>query len=333
MVRQGLFDEADAFVVAVEARIAALDHPATSLEYWYVRAMIPTYRRDSAATLLASGRLGEMARAAGDRFMEGHAALLKAIAYQHASQLTLALRELDVAEDIYASINADSVMHNVLNNRASTLFQIGRIDEAAAIFEHLYAAAERDGADETRYYAASNLGCALLAAGRVDGSVRLQTEALTLARVLESDNLAALALGDLGAAEIAAGNVASGLGHLREAVAINRRLKRTAVLAHDLARAAGAEPDPSQGAAHARGALALVEADPDGIALAPEILNRCAEAFSRAADASASAFCRDRARQLLSKRLDALDVDDRAYYLELPWHASLVESDTPAGRR
>jgi tetratricopeptide (TPR) repeat protein len=165
----------------------------------------------------------------------------------------------------------------------------------------------------------------MLTVGRTDEALRFHREALALARGLSSDGHAAIALGDLGAAEIAAGRSAAGLARLREAIAINRRLGRNAVLAHDLARAAGAEGDPAKGAAHARGALALVEADPDGVALAPEILNRCAEAFARAGDLAASEFCRRRAGELLATRLDALDEGDRAHYLALPWHASLVK--------
>jgi hypothetical protein len=50
---------------------------------------------------------------------------------------------------------------------------------------------------------------------------------------------------------------------------------------------------------------------------------RCAEAFFRAGDASASEFCLRRGRELLSTRLDALDPEDRAYYLQLTWHARI----------
>jgi len=325
MVQQGRFDEAFAFAVNLEPRIMALDDHATAINYWYVRAVIPSYRRDSSATLHAAERVSELARAAGDRLMEGHAALVRSIAYQHRSQLTRALRELDAADAIYVSIGARSHLSATQNNRASALFQIGRVAEAAAILDAQYATAKRDGADDSLYYSASNLGCAMLASGRIDEALRLQREALALARGLSSESQAALALGDLGAAEIAAGESAAGLAHLHEAIEINRRLGRTAVLAHDLARAAGAEPDPAAGAAHARAALALVEADPDGIALAPEILNRCAEAFARTADLAASEFCRRRAGALLATRLDALEERDRAHYLALPWHASLVE--------
>ncbi len=326
MVRQGLLDEAFAFAAKLESRIMALDDPAMAIDYWYVRAVIPSHRRDPIATLHAAERVSDLARAAGDRLMEGHAALVRSTACQQLSQLTRALQELDTADAIYASIGATAFSHHTQNNRASALFQIGRIGEAADILSGLYAAAKRTGADDSRYYSASNLGCAMLASGRVDEALRLQQEALAIARELSSDGHAALALGDLGAAEIAAGRNAMGLAHLREAITINRRLNRTAVLAHDLARAAGAESDPADGAVHARGALALVEADPDGIALAPEILNRCADAFARAEDPSASEFCRRRAREVLSKRLEALAAEDRTYYLALPWHATLVVS-------
>jgi DNA-binding SARP family transcriptional activator len=325
MARQGRFDEAAAFVARVESRVTALDDPALAIDYWYVRGVIPADRRDPAATLHAAARLGALAAAAGDRLMEGHAALLRGIAHQHRSQLTQALRELDAAEDIYESIGAASTLLNARNNRASTLLQIGRVDEAAQIFAGLYDGARGAGADESRYYAASNLGCALLAAGRVEEALTLQREALAIARALSSDGQAALALGDLGAAETAAGESAMGLAHLREAIAINRRLERTAVLAHDLARAASAEGSPSEAAVHARGALALVEADPEGIALAPEILNRCGDAFARAGDWAASEFCRGRARELFVKRLEALEENDRGHYRSLAWHASLDE--------
>jgi DNA-binding SARP family transcriptional activator len=325
MVQHGLFDEALAFAVEVEPRIMSLNDPAMAIDYWYLRAVIPSHRRDPSATLHAAERAIELARAAGDRLLEGHATLVRSIAYQHRSQLTRALRELDAADAIYTSIGALSFLNHTRNNRASALLQIGRVAEAADILEALYAAAKRDGADESLYYAASNLGCAKLTAGQVDEALRLQREALALARGLSSDGKAALALGDLGAAEVAAGENAAGLAHLREAITLNRRLARTAVLAHDLARAAGAERDPAEAAVHARGALALVEADPDGIALAPEILRRCAEAFARATDRAASEFCSRRASELLSRRLDALDEGDRAHYLALPWHASLAE--------
>ncbi len=321
MVKRGLFDEAFAFATEVEPRIMALGDPAMAIDYWYLRAVIPSHRRDPAATLHAAERAIELARAAGDRLMEGHGTLVRSIAYQQRSQLTRALRELDAAEAIYASLGAASYLSHSRNNRAAALLQIGRVAEASRILETSYAAAKRNGADESLYYSASNLGCARLTAGRVDEALRLQREALALARGLSSDGHAAIALGDLGAAEIAAGQSDAGLAHLREAIAINRRIGRTAVLAHDLARAAGAEPDPAAGAAHARGALALVEADPDGIALAPEVLNRCAEAFARAADQAAAEFCRRRANELLARRLDALDEGDRAHYLALPWHA------------
>jgi hypothetical protein len=325
MVQQGLFDEAFAFAVDVEPRVAALSDRAMAIDYWHLRAVIPSHRRDPSATLHAAERVLELARAAGDRLMEGHATVMRAMAYQHRSQLTRALRELDAAEAIYASIGAVSYFGHTRNNRASALLQIGRVAEAADILASLYAAAKRNGADDSLYYAASNLGCAMLAAGRVDEALRLQREALALASRQSSDGQAALALGDLGAAEIAAGQGGAGLAHLREAIVLNRHLGRTAVLAHDLARAAGAEPDPADGAAHARAALALVEADPERIALAPEILNRCAEAFARAMDRAASEFCRRRASELLAERLDALDESDRAHYLALPWHASPAE--------
>jgi hypothetical protein len=151
----------------------------------------------------------------------------------------------------------------------------------------------------------------------------MQTEALALARAMGSDGFAALALGDLGAAEVAAGLTEAGLTHLLEAAAANRRLDRPAVLAHDLARAAGAEPAGERGAVHARAALAVVEADPDAVALAPEILGRAAAAFERAGDVAAAAYCRRRGRGILAQRLSTIEGADRAAHLALAWHASL----------
>jgi tetratricopeptide (TPR) repeat protein len=332
LVSQERLDEALALVTSVETRVNALDDPALSIDYWYVRGIIPTRRRDPAAALHAAKMLGALAIRVGDRIMEGHAALLRSAAYQNESALSQALRDLDAAEEIYASIGVSAFTETTRNNRASTLVQIGRIDEATLILREQYARAQEIGAADSLYFAASNLGCALLANGQVDDALRLQREALGIARSLESDGHAALALGDLGAAEIAAGDPGAGLAHLREAIAINRRLNRTAVLAHDLARAAGAESDAAAGAAHARCALALVEADPTRIALAPEILNRCASALARAADPSAAAFCLRRARELLAERLAALDSHDRANYRALRWHAALGEPEREVSR-
>jgi hypothetical protein len=161
-------------------------------------------------------RLSSLARAAGDRLMEGHAATFLAAAHQHASELTRTLHELDRAEAIYASIGASHRRRVTSNNRP-------------------------------------------------------------------------------------------------------------AVLAHDLARAAAAEPASKRGAVHARAALAIVESDPAGVALAPEILNRCAAALGRAGDCTAAAHCRRRGREILTERLRAIESeDDRASYLSLAWHSSLL---------
>jgi tetratricopeptide (TPR) repeat protein len=326
LVRQGRIDDAHELLVAIESRVVSLDDPATAIEYWYARCAIPNTRRDGLRTLEAARRVAELAVAVGDRLMEGHAALLRGCAYQHTSELTRAMREFDRADEIYRAIGSSTSIQSIRNNRASTLFQIGRITESAALLRTQYDELKAAGSNESIYFAASNLGCALLADGRIDEALGLQSEALDLARAMNSDGFAALALGDLGAAEIAAGHAAAGLAHLHEAIALNRRLDRTAVLAHDLARAAGAEPRPADGAAHARGALAIVEADPSAIALAPEILNRCAHAFERAADTAAAAYCRRKARAIVAARLRLLEDHDRDFYLAIPWHASLFDA-------
>jgi tetratricopeptide (TPR) repeat protein len=330
LVNQIRLDDALAVVTSVESQIVTLDDPVLSIDYWYVRGIIPSRRRDPAAALHAAKMLHDLARSVGDRIMEGHAAVLRSAAYSHLSQLSQALRELDAAEEIFTSIGVSAFAEVTRNNRASILLQIGRVDEATLILREQYADARATGADDSLYFAASNLGCAMLASDPVDEALRLQREALAIARSLESDGHAALALGDLGAAEVAAGDPVAGSAHLREAIAINRQLNRTAVLAHDLARAACAESDVDAAAAHARGALAIVEADPTQIALAPEILHRSAIALERAADRSAAAFCMRRARELLAERLAALDTADRKLYVALPWHAALSEPQEAA---
>jgi predicted ATPase/DNA-binding SARP family transcriptional activator len=322
--RLGLLAETSAQLAAIEPRIAALDDPALAMDYWYTRTSLSHAQRDAPATRAAADILRGLARAAGDRLMEGHAAIMRATAYQHASALSRALIELDVADEIYRSIGADRPRQSVRNNRASVLLQVGRLAEAGELLRAEYVEVKRGGAAESVYFAASNLGCALLMQGCVDEAVGLGREALELARAMGSEGFAALALGDLGEAEVVAGRPAAGLAHLVEAAAINRHLQRPAVLAHDLARAALAESVSARSAVHARGALAIVEADPEHIALAPEILNRCGLAFERAGDRAAAAYCRRRGNGVLAERIATMEGTDREFYLALPWHASLA---------
>jgi DNA-binding SARP family transcriptional activator len=327
--RLGLLHDALAALIEIESRVAARNDLALAIDYWFARTGVPHAQRDARANLEAAQRVSELARAAGDRLMEGHAALMSATAHQHASALSRALAEIAHADEIYLSIGAVVARRVSRNNFASTLLQIGRIDEAAHVLRALYAEGQAHTSIEKRYFAASNLGCALLAAGEVEEALRLQREALDLARAMSSDGFAALALGDLGSAEIAAGDPCAGLAHLLEAAALNRDLGRPAVLAHDLARAAAAEPVAAAGAAHARAALVIVEADPARIALAPEILARCALAFERALDAAAAGFCRRRGGAILTERLEAMDARDRSFYAALPWHRVLMGETPP----
>jgi hypothetical protein len=69
--------------------------------------------------------------------------------------------------------------------------------------------------------------------------------------------------------------------------------------------------------------LAIVEADPGAIALAPEILSRAAAAFDRAGDSAAAAYCRRRGREILDQQLNSIEGSDRVTYLALRWHAAL----------
>jgi DNA-binding SARP family transcriptional activator len=328
LIRQGRLDEAERELGASEPEILAFDDPALTAYYWYVRSTVAHARRDGAGMIPPSRRVVDLSRAIGDRSMEAAGLLMIAAAYQNLSQLSRALRELDAIEEIYASIGAQAQLDKATVNRASTLLQIGRIDEAAVLLRELHAETHHAVTREAAYYAALNLGCAMFAGAQHEAAQKYGREALRRARDMSSEAFAALALGDLGTTDVALGNVAEGLAELREAIEINRRLDRLPVLAHDLARASTAEPLPRDGAAHARAALAIVEADSERIALAAEILNRCAGAFERDGDAGAADYCRRRGREIVVARLHALEGDDRAFYFALPWHRSLFEAGT-----
>jgi tetratricopeptide (TPR) repeat protein len=234
---QGNIDEALALLERIEPRVTSLNDPAIQIDHGFARIGILHVQRSGRAYLEECRRLIELTRAVGDRLSEGRAIEGRSAAYSHLCELGNALRDCDAALDIYAALGVAGKIEKMRNNRASVLFEIGRIAESSIILRDLYASSSASGMTKIRYFAASNLGCVMLAAGHVDEALDLQREALALARQMESEGFAALALGDLGAAEIAAGDASAGLTHLHEAIAINRKLNRVAVLAHDLARA------------------------------------------------------------------------------------------------
>jgi tetratricopeptide (TPR) repeat protein len=293
-----------------------------------VRSNVAQVRRDGAAMLPLAQRVVELSRAAGDRRMEAAGLSVLCGAYQNLSRLSEALRvNADIAE-IHRALGASSQMRLARVNRASVLLQIGRLDEADSILRTAYDEAKCNGVLSDAFFAAANLGWAMFARDDLRAALQLQSEALELAREVESDAYAALALGDRGGTHAALGSAAAGLADLSAAIEINRRLDRSAVLAHDLARISLVEPRAQDGAARARAALALVEADSERIALAPGILYECTRAFARAGDATAAEYCRRRGREIVIARLHLLEGDDRRSYFSLPWHRSLFDPDT-----
>ena len=324
--RIGNADTAFALLATLEGRVTTLANATLSMDYWNARAAAAHARYDAVALLRASEQCGSAARAAGDRLMEGHAAWSAGTAHALAGRLTQAFTETKRAAEIYASIGAASHLREIGNNHASMLLQVGRIAEATAILEANLTYARTAGLLEFEYFSASNLGVAYLAAGAAPAALELQRHAFELAAALGSAAFTALALGDLGACEVTLGAFASGVAHLLEAAAMHRTLNRMATRAHDLARAAAAEPALGAAGGYAREALAIVEADPEAVKHAPEILWCCALVFERGGDPAAAAYARRLGRDILKRRAAAIEnAEDRRYFCSLPHHATLLE--------